>query len=68
MPRLSATRSKMKRGNMRAGGSLVAIGTIAGTIAGGLLGQPSAGLLVGFGLGVVAALIVWAIDRKRHNR
>lgn len=58
----------MERRNMRAGGSLIAVGTIVGTISGGLLGQPSAGLLVGFGLGVLSALIVWAIDHKRQNR
>lgn len=53
---------------MRAGGSLVAIGTIIGTIAGGLLSQPSAGLLVGFGAGAFAAILIYAIDRKRQNR
>ena len=56
---------RMERKNMRAGGSLVALGTIVGTIAGGLLGQPSAGLLVGLAAGASAALIVWLSDRKR---
>lgn len=55
----------MKRRNMRAGGSLVALGTIVGTIGGGLMGQPSLGLLVGFATGAVAAVMVWLLDRRR---
>lgn len=49
---------------MRGGGSLVAIGTILGTIGGGLLGQPSAGLIVGLGVGVLAAIAIWLNDRQ----
>lgn len=51
--------------NMRAGGSLVAFGTIIGTIVGGLFGQPSAGLLAGFAAGAALATILWLIDRTR---
>lgn len=54
----------MERRNMRAGGSLVAIGTIVGTIGGGLMGQPTLGLLVGFGVGALAAVGVWLLDRR----
>ena len=54
----------MERRNTRGGGALVAIGTIVGTISGGLLGQPSAGLLVGLGVGVLAAVLIWLNDRR----
>lgn len=50
---------------MRAGGSLIALGTIAGTIVGGLYGQPSAGLLGGFAAGAVGAVAVWLVNRRR---
>lgn len=55
----------MQRRHMRAGGSIVALGTIAGTIIGAVLGQPSAGILVGFACGALAATLVWLADRKR---
>lgn len=50
---------------MRAGGSLLAIGTIVGTIGGGLVGQPVVGLLAGFVLGTASALIIWLWDRRK---
>ena len=40
-------------------GAPIALLIIAGVIIGGLLGQPSIGLLVGVGLGVIVALISW---------
>lgn len=51
------------RNSRRAGGSLIAIGTIVGTVAGGLWGQPSLGLLVGFVIGAAGAIVVWLRDR-----
>jgi hypothetical protein len=50
----------------QAGGFIIAVAIVAGTILGGLAGQPSIGLLVGLGLGAVAALAVWLVDRKRR--
>jgi uncharacterized protein YqgC (DUF456 family) len=41
------------------GGAPLALLTLAGVIIGGFQGQPSIGLLVGFGLGVVVALLIW---------
>jgi len=41
------------------GGIFIAIGAIGGVIAGGLMGQPSAGLLAGLALGALAALFIW---------
>lgn len=49
--------------NTRAGGSLIALGSIAGTFGGGALGQPSIGLLVGFGAGTLLAVLIWLRDR-----
>jgi uncharacterized membrane protein (UPF0136 family) len=50
----------------QAGGFIIAVAIVAGTIIGGLNGQPSIGLLAGLGLGVVAALAVWLVDRRRR--
>lgn len=46
-------------------GAIIAFLVIAGTIGGGLLGQPSIGLLGGLGLGVLIALILWLRERGR---
>jgi len=45
--------------NRNGGGVFIAIGAIVGAIGGGLMGQPSAGLLAGLGLGALMALLVW---------
>lgn len=55
----------MATSNMRAGGAFLALGTIAGTLIGGLLGQPSLGLLLGFAGGAAIAVLVWLADRRR---
>jgi hypothetical protein len=46
------------------GGAPIALLTIAGTIIGGFLGQPSIGLLTGLGLGVVIALAIWRMGPR----
>lgn len=48
-----------------AGGGPLALLTLGGAIAGVALGQTSAGLVIGFGLGVVFALAVYLRDRRR---
>ena len=53
----------MARRNTNAGGSLIALGSIAGTFGGGVLGQPVIGLLLGFGLGTLLAVVIWLRDR-----
>lgn len=53
------------RSGPQAGGFILAVAILAGTIVGGLKGQPSIGLLVGLGLGVLVALAVWWRDRAR---
>lgn len=42
-----------------AGGFLLALTLVAGTVIGLLLGQPSIGFLVGLGIGSVIALLLW---------
>ncbi len=46
------------------GGAPLALLTIAGVIIGGLLGQPTIGLLAGFGLGVLVALVIWRLGPR----
>ena len=48
----------------RAGGSLLAISIIAGTVAGTIARQPSIGFLVGVAAGVVMLGYVYLVDRK----
>lgn len=48
-----------------AGGALIALGTIAGAVIGFLFMEATRGVLVGFALGVVAAVLVWLRDRRR---
>jgi hypothetical protein len=55
---------KSGRKGTRAGGFILAICLIAGAIVGGLLGQPSAGLLAGGSLGALIALALWWRDRR----
>ncbi len=45
------------------GGVFIAIGAIGGVFAGGFLGQPSAGLLIGLAVGSLAALAIWWTGR-----
>lgn len=45
--------------NRNGGGVFIAIGAMVGVFAGGYMGQPSAGLLAGLGLGALVALVIW---------
>lgn len=52
-------------GNRSTGaGAIIALCIIAGTIGGGLMGQPSAGLLAGTAAGTIIAVLLWLRDRK----
>jgi hypothetical protein len=46
-----------------AGGFLLAVLMLAGTIVGLVVGQPSIGFLAGLALGSVAAVLLWLRDR-----
>ncbi|HEU4959944.1 MAG TPA: hypothetical protein VFT56_06010 [Sphingomonas sp.] len=47
-----------------AGGCLTAIAVMLGVIVGLIFGQPTIGFLAGLAIGVVAAVMVWWVDRR----
>jgi uncharacterized membrane protein len=51
--------------NKAAGGIFIAIGMLGGAIIGVIVDQPSAGMVIGLGLGIAAAALTWFIDSKR---
>lgn len=51
-----------------AGGFLLAISLLAGTILGAGRGQASIGFVAGLGVGLTLLLLVWLIDRARVRR
>lgn len=55
----------VKRREPLGAGAPLALAIMVGTIGGGLMGQPSAGLLVGVGVGLLIALLLWLRDRRR---
>jgi len=48
----------------QAGGFVLALSILIGAIAGAAMHQSSIGFLVGLGVGVLLALLIWALDRK----
>jgi hypothetical protein len=48
-----------------AGGIFIALGLLVGAIAGVALDQPSAGMIIGMGVGAAIAVAVWLFDRRR---
>ena len=62
-----AIRRRMEtRGKItQAGGSILAISIIAGTVAGTIVNQPSIGILVGTAAGALLAVLIWLLDRHR---
>lgn len=55
--------SKSSRGSM-AGGSVIAVSVLAGSLIGAFKQQPTAGFLIGLGIGVVVAIAVWLLGRR----
>lgn len=53
--------------NSRAGGCLLAICILAGFPLGFTLHNPMKGVLIGTGVGIALAVIVWLIDRSRRS-
>lgn len=49
--------------NTSAGGIFVAIGPLLGAVLGGLMGQPSIGLLTGLAIGSLIATAIWLKDK-----
>jgi len=46
------------------GGAPLALLMLAGVIIGGFLGQPTLGLLVGFALGALVAVLIWRMGPR----
>ena len=53
------------RKNLQSGGFLLALAVVAGAVGGTMAGEPSIGILAGFGVGLLLLLAVWLIDRRR---
>lgn len=51
--------------NPTGAGAIIALMILAGTILGGVMGQPSAGLLAGALLGGLIALLIWLRERGK---
>lgn len=45
-------------------GAIIALLILAGVIIGGLLGQPSIGMLAGLAAGIAIAIFLWLRERK----
>jgi hypothetical protein len=54
-----------KSGYTQAGGFILAASIIAGAVGGTVVGQSSIGFVVGTATGVLLALLIWLIDRRR---
>lgn len=61
-PRMASPSSR----SPMSGGFLLALSVIVGALVGGLNGEPSLGLVLGFAAGAAIAGIVWLIDRRRR--
>ena len=48
-----------------AGGAPLALSIMAGVIIGGLMGQPSIGLLAGTAIGIVVAVLIWRAGARK---
>jgi uncharacterized protein YqgC (DUF456 family) len=49
----------------QAGGFWLVLAIIVGTVVGLFVGQPSAGILIGTAIGIVAVLMQYVVDRNR---
>ncbi|MGE4410550.1 MAG: hypothetical protein EP321_07600 [Sphingomonadales bacterium] len=49
----------------QAGGIFIALLALIGVFAGGFMGQPTIGLLIGLALGIAIALGLWWKERER---
>ena len=59
---------QMDGSQTRAGGFLLTFAILAGLVAGVMFGNPMDGVLIGTAAGVVMAVAVWLIDRRRRHR
>jgi len=57
----------MQRSTARAGGCFLTICILAGFPVGLAIGNPMKGILIGTGVGICLAVVVWLIDRRRRS-
>jgi len=50
-----------------AGGFILCLAVLAGALTGVLLGQPSIGFLIGVGIGLTTAIVIWLLDSRRRR-
>lgn len=55
----------MNARNTQAGGCLLASSTLGGVVVGLIYGEPALGFLIGTAAGVLLALLIWLVDRRR---
>jgi hypothetical protein len=51
-----------------AGGIFIFLGLLIGTLTGVALGQPSLGMIAGFGVGTALAILIWLLDRQSGKK
>jgi hypothetical protein len=56
---------QMNSSTTRAGGCFLTFCILAGSAGGIAVGNPMKGILIGTGIGVVLAVLLWLIDRRR---
>jgi uncharacterized membrane protein len=49
----------------RASGFFIAAAVVIGAVVGARMGQPSIGVLAGAGVGILLAVVLWLVDRRR---
>jgi hypothetical protein len=52
-------------GKGMAGGFFIAAGLVIGAIIGIIYDQPSIGMVAGFGVGLITAIAIWLLDRRK---
>jgi hypothetical protein len=60
--------SGMHGRSTQAGGCLLALSIIIGLLFGIAMREPARGAVIGTGIGIAIALIVWLVDRRRGDR
>jgi uncharacterized membrane protein (UPF0136 family) len=53
-----------RRRNTRAGGAILALSILVGTIVGIAMRQSSIGVIAGVAIGVLLLLVIWLMDRR----
>lgn len=51
-----------------AGGIFIFLSLLIGTIVGLALGEPSLGMIAGFGIGTALAILIWLLDRQSGKK